>query len=188
MMTRLSAAVSTFAILVLMLGMRAEANTDFALIDSDGVFHNMSWYNDKEQIALLVASADSSEEVKAAFFAKVELHPEMQFFILNPTGESRDTVHNLAHADVPVLMDDAKIVSKALGVTELNEVLFMDVKSFKVTKQAAVVSEQAITYEWGTPSYVADVAPIIENNCAMCHRDGGVAPFSMDSHLMLKGW
>ena len=76
-MTRLSAAVSTFAILVLMLGMRAEANTDFALIDSDGVFHNMSWYNDKEQIALLVASADSSEEAKAAFFAKVALHPEI---------------------------------------------------------------------------------------------------------------
>jgi hypothetical protein len=187
-MTRLNAAVATFGVLILMLGIRAQANTDFALIDSDGEFHNMSWYNDKEKIALLVADADSSEEVKAAFFAKVALHPEMQFFILNPTGESRDTVHNLAHADVAVLMDDAKIVSKSLGVTELNEVLFLDVKTFKVTKQAAVVSEQEITYEWGTPSYVSDVAPIIENNCAMCHRDGGVAPFSMDSHLMLKGW
>ncbi|MFT7471825.1 MAG: peroxiredoxin [Kiritimatiellia bacterium] len=40
----------------------------------------------------------------------------------------------------------------------------------------------------GIPSYVNDVAPILIDNCATCHRDGGVAPFAMDSHLMVKGW
>jgi peroxiredoxin len=38
------------------------------------------------------------------------------------------------------------------------------------------------------PSYVSDVTPILIDNCASCHRDGGVAPFAMDSHLMIKGW
>lgn len=38
------------------------------------------------------------------------------------------------------------------------------------------------------PSYVSDVAPILIDNCASCHRDGGVAPFAMDSHLMIRGW
>tara|TARA_R110002049_G_scaffold36704_4_gene116674 strand:- start:1664 stop:3034 length:1371 start_codon:yes stop_codon:yes gene_type:complete len=37
-------------------------------------------------------------------------------------------------------------------------------------------------------SYSEDVAPIIEQNCASCHRVGGIAPFAMDSHAMLQGW
>ncbi|MCA9066347.1 MAG: alkyl hydroperoxide reductase, partial [Planctomycetaceae bacterium] len=32
------------------------------------------------------------------------------------------------------------------------------------------------------------VAPIIVENCAGCHREGGIGPFAMNSHLMLQGW
>jgi len=34
---------------------------------------------------------------------------------------------------------------------------------------------------------VNDIAPMIADNCAECHRDGGVAPFALDSYNMLKG-
>ena len=37
-------------------------------------------------------------------------------------------------------------------------------------------------------SYEKDIASIITENCARCHRDGGIAPFAMDSHTMLQGW
>ena len=37
-------------------------------------------------------------------------------------------------------------------------------------------------------SYVNDIAPLIADNCAECHRDGGVAPFAMDSYTMVRGW
>ncbi|MEQ8953109.1 MAG: hypothetical protein RL120_03180, partial [Gammaproteobacteria bacterium] len=37
-------------------------------------------------------------------------------------------------------------------------------------------------------SYSQDIAPLIAENCAECHRDGGVAPFAMDSYTMVKGW
>jgi hypothetical protein len=37
-------------------------------------------------------------------------------------------------------------------------------------------------------SYSRDVAPIIAENCASCHREGGIAPFAMDSHAMVQGW
>ncbi|MGB4248316.1 MAG: hypothetical protein WBJ75_11405, partial [Pseudohongiellaceae bacterium] len=30
--------------------------------------------------------------------------------------------------------------------------------------------------------------PILAENCASCHRDGGIAPFAMDSHAMVQGW
>jgi peroxiredoxin len=37
-------------------------------------------------------------------------------------------------------------------------------------------------------SYADDVAPILRDRCAGCHRDGGVAPWSMNGHLMVQGW
>lgn len=37
-------------------------------------------------------------------------------------------------------------------------------------------------------SYVNDVVPVLEQRCVSCHRDGGVAPWSMDSHQMVSGW
>jgi len=38
------------------------------------------------------------------------------------------------------------------------------------------------------PDYGTEIAPIIAEQCAACHREGGIGPFAMDSHLMLQGW
>jgi len=38
------------------------------------------------------------------------------------------------------------------------------------------------------PDYATEIAPILIEKCASCHREGGIAPFAMDSHLMVKGW
>ena len=32
------------------------------------------------------------------------------------------------------------------------------------------------------PTWYQDVAPIVHETCGGCHRDGGIAPFSMDSY------
>ncbi len=37
-------------------------------------------------------------------------------------------------------------------------------------------------------SYADQVVPVLERRCIGCHRDGGVAPWSMDSHKMVQGW
>ena len=38
------------------------------------------------------------------------------------------------------------------------------------------------------PSYIEDVAPILELRCSYCHREGGSAPWAMSDHRMIKGW
>jgi peroxiredoxin len=38
------------------------------------------------------------------------------------------------------------------------------------------------------PDYATDIAPILEQKCVNCHREGGIAPFAMNSHLMVRGW
>ena len=47
-----------------------------------------------------------------------------------------------------------------------------------------------VSYEQmaAVPSYSKDIAPILAENCAACHREGGIAPFAMDSYTMVKGW
>jgi len=38
------------------------------------------------------------------------------------------------------------------------------------------------------PDYATEVAPILQARCINCHTNGGVAPFAMDSYMMVLGW
>lgn len=38
------------------------------------------------------------------------------------------------------------------------------------------------------PDYGTEVAPILEAKCVTCHIEGGIAPFAMNSHMMVQGW
>ncbi len=40
----------------------------------------------------------------------------------------------------------------------------------------------------GEISYAEDVAPLLERRCRSCHRPQGVAPWSMSSYEMVRGW
>lgn len=198
---------------------------DFALLDAQGYFHHMSWYDDHQAIVLLV-QANGDPAVEAALPAFAELAHKfdkqgLQFFLINPMANyNRDAVaaemqrHGV---DIPVLMDDAQLVAEALGIERTAEVLVYDPKSFTVTYRGSTGAElnaalQAIAdgstvtagsmasagspvsyparqaHQQAVPSYAEDIAPIIAENCASCHREGGVAPFAMDSHTMVKGW
>ncbi|PCH63029.1 MAG: hypothetical protein COC19_01880 [SAR86 cluster bacterium] len=117
----------------------------------------------------------------------------------------------------PVLMDDAKVISQSLGINTTGEVLLFDPGSFtveyrgpvsnaataieevlagQVVSAAIVASSTAIDVSYPTAqqhqrdgvSYEKDVAPILAQNCASCHREGGIAPFALDSHAMAQGW
>jgi hypothetical protein len=120
-------------------------------------------------------------------------------------------------SDIPVLMDDSQLVSEALGITHTGEVLLYDPRSFEVVfrgppgpaltqaieariakspiSQSHVASTgDAVSYAASAkytsqvPSYEHDIAPIIIDNCAKCHRESGIAPFALNSHTMLQGW
>jgi len=207
------------------LGIAADRVGDFSLLDQDGYFHQMSWYDDHAAIALLV-QANSSDAATAALddFAALQQKYEqqgIQFFMINPMGKlNRDAVaEELAQQgiSIPVLMDDTQYVSESLGISQTGEVLVYDPKSFIVEFRgpAGVELEQALAaliagddvpvaqvamsgepvnyaaktaHSQDLPSYEKDIAPIIADNCASCHREGGIAPFAMDSHTMVQGW
>jgi hypothetical protein len=118
---------------------------------------------------------------------------------------------------IKVLMDDTQLISEALGVDKTGEVFVFNPKSFTVEYRGPVGTEleaalaamlagqpianpvvattgDAIAYparlahDRLTPSYEQEIAPIILENCATCHREGGIAPFAMNSHTMMQAW
>ena len=194
---------------------------DFALLDQDGYFQHMAWYDDHRAVALLVQANGSAATRQAlpAYTALKERYADqgIEFFLINPMVRmNRDQVRAEMAAlgvDLPVLMDDTRVVSEALGIDKTGEVFLFDPKKFTVEFRGPVGAEfeqamqqllageavsQPVVAATGDPvdytfkntavSYEREIAPIIAENCADCHRDGGVAPFAMDSHTMVQGW
>ena len=199
------------------LALGAERVGDFSLLDQDGYFHQMSWYDDNQAIVLLVqAAGDAAAQDVLADFDSLKSSFEAQdieFFMINPLGlKDRDAVKaelTARHIDVPVLMDDARLISEALGIDKIGEVLVYNPKSFTVMFRGPVGEElttaltdiaagrdvqtievastgTAVNYpirmahQQQAPSYEKEIGPIIAENCASCHRAGGIAPFALD--------
>lgn len=197
---------------------------DFSLIDHQGTFHHMAWYDDQQAIVLVV-QANGASEVQSNLASLQDLRARYQdqgvvFMMLNP-GLQTDRQSVQAEAarlgiELPILMDDTQLVAEALGVTRIGEAVIYNPRSFEVAYRGPVrehldtalrqflagsevqdVAEaqgEAIEFpvmaqhKASTPSYVNEVAPIIADNCATCHRAGGIAPFALDSSLAAQGW
>jgi peroxiredoxin len=39
-----------------------------------------------------------------------------------------------------------------------------------------------------SPDYATEIAPLLQKKCVGCHVEGGIAPFAMNSHMMVQGW
>ena len=194
---------------------------DFSLLDQNGEFHHMAWYDDHKAIAFLVQVNGSAQtHAAAADYARMQARFDadgVEFMMLNPMGESRDSVKQdleTMSVQVPVLIDDAQLISEAMGVDKSGEAFLFNPRSFEVIYRGSVVGLEkaleevvagqsistpavamtgsdvhyAMSAQPADVSYSRDVAPILAENCATCHRVGGIAPFAMDSHAMVQGW
>ena len=194
---------------------------DFALIDHAGAFHHMAWYDDHIAIVLLPQAVGATDNASLATIESLRATYESQgvaFFLMNPGMQTdRDAVAADIAAlgtDLPVLMDDAQLVTEALGLTRLDEAVVYDPRSFEMLYRgeadgltsaleqaiagndsdlvASTTNGAAIQFNnvdaHANLSYTNDIAPIIAESCAECHREGGIAPFAMDSKLAVQGW
>ena len=117
--------------------------------------------------------------------------------------------------NMPLLLDDGQLVSEAIAFGQSGEIAVLDPQQLSVLyrggiseKANAVLMGQAgrertiteavdgcaLSYPMkerhanAVPDYASEIAPIIQGKCASCHREDGIGPFAMDSHLMLQGW
>lgn len=138
------------------------------------------------------------------------------FAYLDSTNQSRADAQQMG-LGLPVLKDDGQLVSESLGVTHAGEVVVLDPERLTILYRGPLQADAGATltnavagdkdntrllpvsgceiaypvkqmHASSVPDYSTQVAPIVVENCAICHRQGGIGPFAMDSHLMLQGW
>ncbi len=54
-------------------------------------------------------------------------------------------------------------------------------KGCKVTRLSKTQQEDSLTF-------TKDIAPILQNHCVRCHKDGGIAPWQMKDYPTIVGW
>ena len=139
------------------------------------------------------------------------------FLFIDPHGLGREELRGV-ELELPILDDAGQLASAALELEQAGEVALLNPErlslfyrgaadaGFERALQAlladgiddsiraplstdcplAYPSRDAMLAE--PPDYATEVAPLIIENCGMCHRRGGVGPFALDSYLMLLGW
>src|SRR5690554_4944084 len=126
-------ALATLSALMITLGASAvQANNDragdFALLDHQGFFHHMAWYDNNKAVVFLV-HANGADETRNALRQLEQLRARyaddaVVFKLLNPLGEERSSVAaDVARlgTDLPVLIDDVQAVSESLGIERIGE-------------------------------------------------------------------
>jgi mono/diheme cytochrome c family protein len=191
---------------------------DFALIDHEGAFQHMAWYDD-HSAAVIMPFTSTTDLTQFSALQATYADLGVAFFLMNPGMESdRAAVADILASkgvDASVLMDDTQLVTEMLGIQHMDQVVLYDPSNFELlyrgpagdqletSIQAAVNGENNDLIEVAASgraielinadlhanlSYTQDIAPIIAENCAECHREGGIAPFAMDSNLAVQGW
>ena len=160
---------------------------DFSLIDQNGVQHQMSWYARTPDSKIVVVSYDGNLELKEKVEKLQRENMQSYYFFIYP-GNNRELESSL----IPILMDDTKLVTQDLGLYAPGVAVELNTKTLKIDSQYLIwgytYEFPQFTREKATPDYTTEVAPIIAENCAACHREGGIAPFAFNSSQMLVGW
>ena len=197
---------------------------DFALLDQQGEFHQLSRFQHKKALVMMsysqtCGSIDLSLESFMNAHSKYS-NGDFEFVLIDSEDQGRAALTDLS-AQLPtglsILEDDGQLVSETLNITRAGEVLVFNPQRLSLYYRGAasaqldkVLNEVAIGSPVDTvesvsgdcilaypmrdqhastpPDFNKEVAPIIIENCAECHRQGGVGPFALDSYIMVLGW
>ncbi len=193
---------------------------DFALLDSDGTFHQLSRYRHREALVLMAYSdecaAMSGLVDDFLSIARQYSGDDFEFLLIDTDDLNRPRLGELA-VPLPILEDDGQLISETLKISRAGEVLVLNPERLSLFFQGQPNAElesllsaipdgevndtvrqlgEGCTIDYplrdmhaeSPPDYATEIAPIIIENCADCHRQGGVGPFALDSYIMVLGW
>lgn len=197
-----------------------EKVSDFALLDNQGNFHQLSRYLHKRALVLMSYASDCKDmESQARLFATLSAKwqgQDIAFAFIDSQDSGQTAIEDL-NLSLPLLEDSGQLVSETLNISNAGEVLILNPErsslfyhgplGLQLEQTLALINEGGVEnttrvntegcpiqypvkemHEQHPADYVTEIAPIIIENCAECHRQDGVGPFAIDSHLMLMGW
>ena len=141
---------------------------------------------------------------------------DFEFLLIDSQDLDRSQLYGLG-TELPILEDGGQLVSEKLNIENAGDVLVLNPERLSLFYKGQPSQELesvltlitgegvsdtirqsgagcAIDYQMkelhseSPPDFASEIAPIIIENCADCHRQGGVGPFALDSYIMLLGW
>lgn len=192
---------------------------DFALLDEQGRFHQLSRYQHRDAVVMLTLDGSCSaamNDAKELGGLQSQFGESVEFIGLDVSGATRSERHQW-QLPFPVLGDEMKLVAESLGLSQAGEVLVFNPERMSLfyrggtdaalnERLMAVIDDDAsdtvtadvtgcaieytdlARHKESPPDYSTEVALIVAENCAICHRWGGAGPFPFDSYVSLLGW
>lgn len=189
---------------------------DFALLDEEGVFHQLSRYQHRDAVVMLAydhTCAAAQDAAASMASLRAEFGDDVEFLALDLNAMERASAHS-QKLGLPLLADELKLVAETLQIRQAGEVLVFNPQRLQLVYRGgagsnlqaslaavregttgdtatAPVAGCAIAYDSATasvPDYSTDVAPIIVEHCAICHREDGAGPFPFTDYYSLVGW
>ena len=122
---------------------------DFALLDHQGKFHQLSWYGDHKAVVLFIQGNNcpivQQEVAKLKTVRDAFQNKGVAFFMLNPqVADSRDSIAREAEQfsyDFPILVDESQLVAETLGVKRTTQVYVIDPVAKTVLYRGPVAGE-----------------------------------------------
>jgi peroxiredoxin len=189
---------------------------DFALLDEQGEFHQISRYQHLDAVVLLAYDNSCSAAQEAAnrlAGMQSQFNDRIQFLALDVNARDRATEQAWG-LPFPVLADELKLVAESLQFSQSGEVLVFNPQRLSLHYRggagqvlletlesildsgssetiSSAVEGCALAYESDSataPDYSSEIAPIIVEHCTICHREDGAGPFPFDGFYSLVGW
>ncbi len=159
-----------------------ERVSDFAALDTQGEFHQLSRYKHKNALALLTFDARCSKPAQIERFAQLSKTPMgagVSFALLDTAGLSRSELAEVANslpADLPILQDGPQLIAPLLGARSVDEVIVLNPERLNVFFRGAGLAELETllgSLEQAPPS---DTITLTAGSCALDIPTRQVAP------------
>jgi len=194
--------------------------SDFALLDSSGSFHQLSRYQHRKALVVMAYAGNcpAMDSLLTEYETLAARHAgeDFEFLLIDTQDRDRAELQALNTA-LPILEDDAKLVSETLSIANAGDVLVLNPERLSLYyrgqpsedlnatlqsingegvsdtlnlpgENCAINYAEREQHSETPPDYSTEVAPIILESCVDCHRQGGVGPFALDSYIMVLGW
>jgi hypothetical protein len=194
----------------------SERVDNFVLLDHRGEAQELYYHGNADAVVIMAHSrACAAAEAAADRLAALENDfPNVRFWLLN-AEDGRDeilTSHAAARIAGSILEDTAQIVSESLDFDQAGELVVLSTKTWGIAYRGDVDHARAALDEMSagepvsvasTPvlgcgihyldgpsavSYAGTIAPLLKENCAYCHVEGGIGPWAMTSYEMVRGF
>ena len=155
---------------------------DFALLDAQGEFHQLSRYRHRQALALMTYDSRCSDPARVEALAALQARYEeagVSFALLDTTGSSRQALQAIATtlpASLPLLEDGARLIPGVLAARSNDEVILLNPERLNVFFRGSDLAQLSATLDALEESPPADTRVVAAAGCEIEQPEDTAVP------------